>query len=180
MPPRASIVLAALIVAALFLGFTYGGLARLRHRVDAASYRTSVHVQRRHDLVLNLVNAVRGSMDFEQETLTRVLDARTAAVAAHQARPRDAARAAAAEVVLDGALRELIDLVENYPDLRGNEKVMRLRDELTTTENQIGVSRRHYDVAVHEFNTAIRTFPNVLIAAPLRFRDGDSRVTVAP
>jgi len=116
---------------------------------------------------------VKGYMDFEQETLTKVIEARTAAVSAQQAGPAAAGQAAQAENFLTGALRQLFALVENYPDLKANENVMQLQEELTTTENQIGFSRQHYNASVREFNTSIQTFPNVLIAGMLGFRERD-------
>ena len=161
------IVVVAAIV--LFLIVTYNGLVRLRNMVDEAWNQISVQLKRRHDLIPNLVNAVKGYMDFEQETLTRVIEARNQAVTAQQGGPANAAQAGQAENFLTGALRQLFALVENYPDLKANQNVMQLQEELTTTENQIGFSRQHFNGTVREFNTSIQTFPNVLIAGPLGF-----------
>ena len=105
------IVVVAVIV--LFLIVTYNGLVRLRNMVDEAWNQISVQLKRRHDLIPNLVNAVKGYMDFEQETLTRVIEARGAAVSAAQAGPAGAAQQAQAENFLTGALRQLFALVEN-------------------------------------------------------------------
>jgi LemA protein len=171
MPLWGWIVLIAIAVIALFLIFTYNALVRLRNMVDEAWNQISVQLKRRHDLIPNLVNAVKGYMDFEQETLTRVIEARSAAVSATEQGPANAGQAAQAENFLTGALRQLFALVENYPDLKANQNVMQLQEELTTTENQIGFSRQHYNSTVREFNTAIQVFPNVLIAGPLGFRD---------
>ena len=165
------IVVVAVIV--LFLILTYNGLVRLRNMVDEAWNQISVQLKRRHDLIPNLVNAVKGYMEFEQETLTRVVEARGAAVTASQAGPAGAAQQAQAENFLTGALRQLFALVENYPDLKANQNVLQLQEELTTTENQIGFSRQHYNSTVREFNTSIQTFPNVLIAGMFGFRDRD-------
>jgi LemA protein len=165
------LVVAAAIV--LFLIFTYNGLVRLRNMVDEAWNQISVQLKRRHDLIPNLVNAVKGYMDFEQETLTKVIEARSAAVTAQQGGPGNAAQAAQAENFLTGALRQLFALVENYPDLKANQNVLELQEELTTTENQIGFSRQHFNSTVREFNTAIQTFPNVLIAGLFSFRERD-------
>src|SRR6188474_743457 len=165
------IVIVAVIV--LFLIFTYNGLVRLRNMVDEAWNQISVQLKRRHDLIPNLVNAVKGYMDFEQETLTRVIEARGAAVSAAQAGPAGAAQQAQAENFLTGALRQLFALVENYPDLKANQNVLQLQEELTTTENQIRFSRQHYNSTVREFNTSVQTFPNVLIAGMFGFRERD-------
>src|SRR4029079_13626486 len=129
--------------------------------------------KRRHDLIPNLVNAVKGYMDFEQETLTRVIEARNQAVTAPQAGPANAAQAGQAEGILTGALRQLFALVENYPDLKANQNVLQLQEELTTTENQIVCSRHHSNSTVGEFSTSIQTFPNVILAGMLGFRERD-------
>ena len=173
MPLWGWIVLGAIALIVVFLIFTYNALVRLRNMVDEAWNQISVQLKRRHDLIPNLVNAVKGYMDFEQETLTRVVEARTAAVSATERGPDNASQAAQAENFLTGALRQLFALVENYPDLKANQNVMQLQEELTTTENQIGFSRQHYNSTVREFNTTIQVFPNVLIAVPLGFRERD-------
>src|SRR6187397_175459 len=167
------IVIAAIAIIAIFLIFTYNGLVRSRNMVDEAWNQISVQLKRRHDLIPNLVNAVKGYMDFEQETLTKVIEARGAAVSAQSAGPAGAAQSAQAENFLTGALRQLFALVENYPDLKANQNVLELQEELTTTENQIGFSRQHYNASVREFNTAVQTFPTVLIASMFGFRERD-------
>ena len=173
MQPWVWIVIAAIGLIVVFLIFTYNGLVRLRNMVDEAWNQISVQLKRRHDLIPNLVNAVKGYMQFEQETLTRVTEARTAAVNATQAGPAGAGQAAQAENFLTGALRQLFALVENYPELKANENVMQLQEELTTTENQIGFSRQHYNSSVREMNTAIQTFPNNIVAGTFGFNERD-------
>jgi LemA protein len=173
MPSSVWIILIVIAVIALFLVFTYNGLVRLRNTVDEAWNQISVQLKRRHDLIPNLVNAVKGYMDFEQETLTKVVEARSAAVSAQSAGPANAGAAAAAENILTGALRQLFALVENYPDLKANQNVLELQEQLTTTENQIGFSRQHYNSSVREYNTAIQTFPNVLLAGIFGFLERD-------
>ena len=167
------IVLIILVVIAAGVVFIYNGLVQRRNVVDEAWNQISVQLKRRHDLIPNLVNAVKGYMDFEQETLTRVVEARGAAVSASQAGPAGAAQQAQAENFLTGALRQLFALVENYPDLKANQNVLQLQEELTTTENQIGFSRQHYNSVVRDFNTSIQTFPSVLIAGMFGFRARD-------
>jgi LemA protein len=173
MPSSVWIILIVIAVIALFLVFTYNGLVRLRNTVDEGWNQISVQLKRRHDLIPNLVNAVKGYMTFEQETLTRVIEARSAAVSAQSAGPANAGAAAAAENMLTGALRQLFALVENYPDLKANQNVLELQEQLTTTENQIGFSRQHYNSSVREYNTAIQTFPNVLLAGMFGFKERD-------
>jgi LemA protein len=164
------IVVAVLVIGGILI---YNGLVRLRNQVDEAWNQISVQLKRRHDLIPNLVNAVRGYMEFEQETLTRVVEARNAAVTASAGGPANAGAAGGAENFLTSALRQLFALVENYPDLKANQNVMQLQEELTTTENQIGFARQHYNATVREMNTSIQTFPNVLIAGMLGFRERD-------
>jgi LemA protein len=167
------IVLIILVVLAAFVVFIYNGLIQRRNVVDEAWNQISVQLKRRHDLIPNLVNAVKGYMDFEQETLTRVIEARGAAVSASQAGPAGAAQSAQAENFLTGALRQLFALVENYPDLKANQNVLQLQEELTTTENQIGFARQHYNSTVRDFNTSIQTFPSVIIAGTFGFKGRD-------
>jgi LemA protein len=164
------IVVAVIVIGGILI---YNGLVRLRNQVDEAWNQISVQLKRRHDLIPNLVNAVRGYMEFEQETLTRVIEARNAAVTATAGGPANAGAAGGAENFLTSALRQLFALVENYPDLKANQNVMQLQEELTTTENQIGFARQHYNATVREMNTSIQTFPNVLIAGALGFRERD-------
>jgi LemA protein len=165
--------LIVIAVIALFLVLLYNGLVQRRNVVDEAWNQISVQLRRRHDLIPNLVSSVKGYMDFEQETLTKVVEARGAAVTAAQAGPAGAAQSAQAENLLTGALRQLFALVENYPNLKSNENVLSLQEQLTTTENQIGFARQHYNSTVRDFNTAIQTFPSVLVAGVLGFRPRD-------
>ena len=169
--PAIWILLIVIAVIALFLIFVYNGLVRLRNQVDEAWNQISVQLKRRHDLIPNLVNSVKGYMDFEQETLTRVIEARNAAVSAAEKGPQAAGQSAQAEGLLTGALRQLFALVENYPDLKSNQNVLQLQEELTTTENQIAFSRQHYNATVRQMNTMIQTFPNVLLAGMFGFRE---------
>ena len=104
-------------------------------------------------------------MEFEQDVLTKVTEARANAIAAGAQGP---AQQAPAENALTGALRSLFAVVENYPDLKANQNVMKLQEELTTTENQISFSRQHYNATVLDYNNGIQTFPAVLIAGHVR------------
>jgi len=144
----------------------YNGLVSRRNRIDEALAQIQVQLKRRHDLIPNLVNAVKGYMGFEQKVLTDVTNARAAAVAAGSQGPAEQARA---ENALTGTLRSLFAVVENYPDLKASQNVLELQEQLTTTENQISFSRQHYNASVLDYNTSIATFPNVLIAGPFGF-----------
>jgi LemA protein len=169
MPLWGWILLIAVAVIALFLIFTYNALVRLRNMVDEAWNQISVQLKRRHDLIPNLVNAVKGYMDFEQETLTRVIEARNQAVTAQEAGPTNAGQAAQAENFLTGALRQLFALVENYPDLKANENFLALQEELTGTESKIAYARQFYNDQVMRLNTLIGSFPSNLVARTFGF-----------
>jgi LemA protein len=157
------IVLVVLVVVGVLI---YNGLVQRRLRVDEALAQIQVQLKRRWDLIPNLVNAVKSYMGFEQSVLTQVTEARANAVAAGAQGP---AQQAQAEGQLTGALRSLFAVVENYPELKANQNVLELQEQLTTTENQISFSRQHYNASVLDYNTSIQTFPNVLIAGPLGF-----------
>ena len=158
MNPALIVVLVIAVVAVLFVIATYNGLIGRRNRIDEAFAQIEVQLKRRHDLIPNLVNAVKGYMGFEQKVLTDVTNARAAAVAAGAQGP---AAQAQAENALTGTLRSLFAVVENYPELKANQNVLELQEQLTTTENQISFSRQHYNATVLDYNTAIATFPNV-------------------
>ena len=155
-----------IVVLAVILIGLYNGLAQKRLRVDEAFAQIEVQLKRRHDLIPNLVNAVKGYMGFEQKVLTDVTNARAAAVSAGAQGP---AQQAAAENALTSSLRSLFAVVENYPDLKANQNVLSLQENLTTTENQISFSRQHYNATVLDYNTGIATFPAVLIAGIFGF-----------
>src|SRR3954470_12130193 len=158
------IVLAVVVVGGILI---YNGLVQRRLRIREAFAQIEVQLKRRWDLIPNLVNAVQGYMGFEQKVLTDVTNARAAAVAAGAQGP---AAQAQAENALTGTLRSLFAVVENYPQLKANQNVLELQEQLTTTENQISFARQHYNASVNEYNAGIATFPNVLIAGPMGFR----------
>jgi LemA protein len=160
------ILLVVLAIIVLFVVGLYNGLVQRRNRIDEAKSQIDVQLKRRHDLIPNLVNAVKGYMDFEQDVLTKVTEARANAIAAGS---QGTAAQAQAENVLTGTLRSLFAVVENYPTLKANENVMSLQENLTTTENQISFSRQHFNATVLDFNNAIQVFPAVLIAGMFGF-----------
>jgi len=153
-------------VVLLLIGL-YNGLVQRRLRIDEAFAQIEVQLKRRHDLIPNLVNAVKGYMNFEQKVLTDVTEARASAVAAGA--QGNVGQVAQAENALTGALRSLFAVVENYPDLKASTNVLQLQEELTTTENQISFSRQHYNATVLDYNNSIQTIPAVLIAGPFGF-----------
>lgn len=153
------VILAIIVVLILYVIGIYNALIRLRVQVENAWSQIDVQLKRRHDLIPNLVEAVKGYMKYEQETLTKVIEARAKAVSA-SAVP-DIAKA---EGELTGALKSLFALFERYPDLKANQNVLSLQEELTTTENQIAFSRQHYNDSVMFYNTKIQVFPSNIIA----------------
>jgi LemA protein len=161
------VLLVVVGVVLLFVIGIYNGLVGRRNRIDEALAQIQVQLKRRHDLIPNLVNAVKGYMNFEQTVLTDVTNARAQAVSAGA--QGNVAAVASAENQLTGALRSLFAVVENYPDLKANQNVLSLQEELTTTENQISFSRQHYNASVLEYNNAIQVFPNVLLAGMFGF-----------
>ena len=157
------VVIAVVVVGGILI---YNGLVQRRLRIDEAFAQIEVQLKRRWDLIPNLVNAVKGYMGFEQSVLENVTQARANAVTAGAQGP---VASAAAENALTGTLRSLFATVENYPELKANQNVLELQEQLTTTENQIGFARQHYNATVLDYNTAIATFPSVLLAGPFGF-----------
>jgi LemA protein len=160
-------IIVLLVVVAIGI---YNSLVQKRLRIDEAFAQIEVQLKRRHDLIPNLVNAVKGYMQFEQKVLTDVTNARAAAVAAGAQGP---AAQAQAENALTGTLRSLFAVVENYPELKANQNVMELQEQLTTTENQISFSRQHYNATVLEYNNGIQTFPSNIFAGMFGFTKRD-------
>lgn len=156
-----------LLVLAAWLIFTFNGLVGLRNQVANAFRQIDVQLKRRHDLIPNLVESVKGEMKFERETLERVIQARAAAMSAGQG--GNMGEILAKEGHLTQALGRLIALSENYPNLKSNESVKTLMEELTHTENQIGFSRQFYNDVVTKFNTKQQVFPTNMFAALLGF-----------
>lgn len=157
------LVLVAVLV--IWIIAKYNGLVTLRNQVTNGWKQIDVQLKRRHDLIPNLVNTVKGYMEFEQETLQKVIQARNAAVSA-----KGVADAAAKEDVLSSALGKLFALVENYPNLKSNENVMQLQEELTTTENKISFARQFYNDIATKFNIAQQVFPANIIASMFGFK----------
>ncbi len=146
---------------------SYNRLVVIRQNVRESWSAIETELRRRFDLIPNLVETVKGYAGHERETLEAVIKARNAAASSAGAPPADQA---AAQGVLSGALTRLMALSEAYPDLKANENFSRLQTELGDTETRISQARRFYNANVKELNTAIETFPTVLIAAPMGFR----------
>jgi LemA protein len=162
------IIIGIIVLVALYLTFAYNSLVRMRNSVENAWHQIDVQLKRRHDLIPNLVEAVKGYMQFERDTLTQVIEARNRAVAA----PNQEARLQAENQLTTG-LGRLFALMENYPQLKSDENVLQLQEQLTTTENQIAFARQAYNDGVLELNNRIETFPTNIIANQFGFRPAD-------
>lgn len=157
------ILLIAVIVLFLFLGIgSYNKLVSLKNQVANAWKQIDVQLKRRHDLIPNLIETVKGAMNFERQTLEAVVAARNTAIAASTS--GNVAATAQAETQLTGALSRLLAVVEAYPDLKATSNVSQLQEELSATENKIGFSRQLYNDTATQYNTAQQTFPTMLFA----------------
>ena len=160
-------VCVGLVLVVVLVVSQYNRLVRLRNQVDASWAQIDVQLKRRHDLIPNLVETVKGYAAHERETLDAVTRARNSAVQATSSGP---AGRAEAENQLTQALGRLFALAEAYPNLKANENFAALQTELATTEDKIAYARQFYNTAVQTYNTAIQTIPGNLIAGPTGFR----------
>ncbi len=159
------LIVIVVVVVAVLAGM-YNSLVRRRNQVDNSWSQIDVQLKRRHDLIPNLVEAVKDYMSYEQETLTNVTRARAAAIDAGKQGPQAVAEA---ENALTGTLKSLFAVAENYPDLKANQNVMQLQEELTSTENKIAFARQFYNDSVLTYNNKIQMFPSNLIAGMFNF-----------
>lgn len=160
------IVIAVIAVLVLWIIGIYNGLVKLRNHVKNAWAQIDVQLKRRHDLIPNLVETVKGYASHEKDTLQGVIEARSKAVAAP-----DVAQQVEAEGELSAALGRLMVVVEQYPDLKANQNFLSLQEELTSTENRIGFSRQNYNDNVMRFNTRIQSFPSNVVANSFGFHE---------
>jgi LemA protein len=158
------IVLGVVVVIAIVAISIYNGLVSGRQQVKNSWSQIDVQLKRRHDLIPNLVNAVKGSMDFEKSTLTQVIEARSRAVAAKT--PQESMQA---ENALTQAMGRFIAISEAYPQLRSTEGVASLMEELKSTENMIAFARQHYNDVVQAQNIRVASFPGVFFARMFGF-----------
>lgn len=173
---NAFLIFLAIIVALIVWGVgIYNSLINLRNRVKNAFAQIDVQLTRRHDLIPNLVESVKGYMKHERETLEAVINARNTAVSSLDAAKTDPANAelirqlGESEGALGAALSRLFALSEAYPDLKANQNMMQLQEELTSTENKVAFSRQAFNDAVMTYNTKAENFPNNFIAGMFRF-----------
>ena len=170
---------ALVLLLGLWIVGIYNSLVSLRNRFKNAFAQIDVQLKRRYDLIPNLVETAKGYLKHERETLEAVIRARNIAAAAAQtaaANPADASAVrslAAAETGLTGALSRLLVVSEQYPDLKANQNMMQLTEELTSTENKIAFARQAYNDSVMTYNTARETFPSVVFAGMFGFHPAE-------
>jgi len=158
------VLLGVVVLLVLSTILMYNSLITLKKRVKNAWAQIDVQLKRRYDLIPNLVNAVKGYMDFEKETLQKVIEARSKAMNASGMSDK-----MQAEGELSGMLSRLMAVVEQYPDLKASQNVRQLMEELSNTENRIGFARQFYNDLTTRFNTRIRVFPSNIIASLFHF-----------
>lgn len=174
------VLLLVVLIAAAWAAGIYNSLVGLRNRFKNAYAQIDVQLKRRYDLIPNLVETAKGYLKHERETLEAVIKARNVASAAAQSaalNPTDAAAirgVASAETGLAGALSRLMVVSEQYPELKANQNMLQVSEELTSTENKIAFARQAFNDAVMGYNTARETFPNVLLAGMFGFAVAES------
>lgn len=164
----ATVLLVVIVAALVGAVLTYNGLVSLQNHVQNAWKQIDVQLKRRHDLIPNLVEAVKGAMQYERDTLEGVMQARARAVAATNVR-----ESAAAENALSQSVGRLFAVMENYPALKANENALHLQEELTTTENQLAFARQFYNDTVMQFNTRQQVFPASVVATFFAFKPAE-------
>jgi len=171
------IFVAVVVALAAWVIAIYNGLVTLRNRFKNAFAQIDVQLKRRYDLIPNLVDAAKGYLAHERQTLEAVIAARGAAVNAAQraaAAPGDPAAMtglAQAEGVLGGALGRLLAVFEAYPDLKANQNILQVQEELTSTENKVAFARQGYNDAVMSYNTRRESFPDNIVAGLFAFKE---------
>jgi LemA protein len=158
------LLLVVVVIAGLWIIGAYNGLISLKNQTVNAFKQIDVQLKRRHDLIPNLVNAVKGAMNFERSTLEAVVQARNQAVKVNASGPESMKQISQAENALSGALSRLLAVVERYPDLKATANIGQLQEELTSTENRIAFARQLYNDTATQYNTKQQQFPTTLFA----------------
>lgn len=165
MGPAIIAMIVILVVFVVAIIGMYNGLVSLRQETSNAWSQIDVQLKRRYDLIPNLVETVKGYMKYEQETLDKVISARNRALSATSVQDK-----AAAESQVTSALGGIFALSESYPELKANENMLSLQEELKSTENKVSFARQYYNDVVTKFNTKLETFPSSLIAGMFGFK----------
>ena len=167
------VLLVLVVIVGLWIVSAYNGLVSLKNQTANAFKQIDVQLKRRHDLIPNLVNAVKGAMDFERSTLEAVIQARNQAVKVNASGPEGIKQISQAENALSGALSRLLVTVERYPDLKATGNVGQLQEELTSTENRIAFARQLYNDTATQYNTKQQQFPTNLVAGMAKAQAAD-------
>ncbi len=162
------IIIAIIVVLVFYFIIQYNGLVGQKNNAENAWAQIDVQLKRRHDLIPNLIETVKGYMNHERQTLESVTEARTQAV---NVSGGSVAEQAKAENALSQTLRSLFAVSENYPDLKANQNFLALQEELTSTENKIGFARQFYNDAVMKLNNKIQMFPGNIVAGMFHFKE---------
>ncbi|MGH9156183.1 MAG: LemA family protein [Acidimicrobiales bacterium] len=160
------IVLAVAALVAVYLVVAYNGFVRLRNRIESAWAQIDVQLQRRYDLIPNLVETVKGYAEHEKGVFQAVTEARARAIGA-----QGVAQQAEAENVITGALKSLFSVAEAYPELKANQSFLALQEELSGTEGKIAYARQFFNDAVRSYNTKVQSFPSRIVAGRFRFAE---------
>jgi LemA protein len=171
------IIVGVVVILIIVFIVTYNRLVRLRNQVKNAWAQIDVQLKRRHDLIPNLIETVKGYMKYERETLEAITKARNLAQAGASASPVERAKL---EGELGGALSRLLAVVENYPDLKANQDFLNLQEQLTSTENKISFARQYYNDSVLMYNNKTQMFPSNIIAGMSGFKQGEFFEVKAP
>jgi LemA protein len=155
------IILAIIVILIIWIIGMYNGLVKLKIKVDNSWSDIRVFLKKRYDLIPNLVNTVKGYAAHESQTFEKVTQARNAAVLVPAS---DVKASAEANQILGGALRGLLAIAENYPELKANQNFLELQSALQSIEGDLGNARRYYNATVRDYNTAIQQFPGVIVA----------------
>lgn len=173
------VFLALLLLGIVFPVVIYNKLVTLKNRFKNAYSQIDVQLKRRYDIIPNLVETAKAYVKHERETLEKVIQARNQASAANQRAASDPAdpdaikRLAGAEGILGGALGRMFAVMESYPDLKANDTLNRLMEELTSTENRVSFARQAYNDSAMEYNITREKFPNTVVAAPMGFKEAE-------
>jgi LemA protein len=162
------VIWAIVFVLGIWIISTYNTLTALRLRVQNAWRQIDVQLKRRYDLIPNLIETVKGYMQYEQDTLQKVIDARSKAMAATGVK-----ESADAQAALTQSLGKVFALMENYPELKASKNVLDLQEELITTENQIAFARQYYNDLVTQYNTKQQVFPSNMLAGFFKFQPSE-------
>lgn len=163
-----TLLIAIVGLAAIYVMFTYNAFVKGRNQIKEAWSDIDVQLKRRYNLIPNIVETVKGYATHEQDTFTKITEARAKAINATNMQEHGAA-----ENMLSGALKSLFAVAENYPELKANENFMQLQNELVDTEDKIQSSRRFYNGVVRDFNTSVEQFPSKVVAQMFQFKSAD-------